>query len=56
MWLIALKKLIKNLLVFKNAHNSRKLSESAQTFCIAEGHQYVSENAIKIGGDFRVNF
>ena len=32
------------------------LSESAQTFYIAQGHQYVSENVIKIWGDFGAIF
>ena len=32
------------------------MSESAQTFYTAQGHQCVSENVIKIGGDFGANF
>ena len=31
-------------------------SESAQTFYTAQVHQYVSENIVRIGGDFGVIF
>ena len=50
---------LRNLLLFKTGHNSKKIkSESAQTFYIhvALGHQYVSENVIKMGGDFGAIF